>query len=264
MTAGLLMSSGEIFVRTDDDVEVEDDWLSEIAKTFDASDDIGGVTGPTLIPSERLSFRDVFMLSGASKISWPLRVPRAVYDKVFLEGEPKTVGRVFRSGAFSLGSNFKEILNRRELLRVDYLEACNMAVRRRLIDQVGGFDPSYRSIGDWSEMDLSFRVRKLGYKLVFNPRAIVHHMVSRSGIFKQRDRADDRMRNFVHFYFRHIRPDNLDKCVRFGTYLTFLQAYWIYKSMSTGNVRYLGGITGTLRGLSTEMRELTQTSSLRN
>jgi GT2 family glycosyltransferase len=253
MAAGLLMSDGDVFVRTDDDVEAETNWLSEIAETFNASDDIGGVTGPTLIPSERLGLRDVFSFSQASKVSWPLQVPKAVYNQVILEGEPNAIGRVFKSGAFSPGSNFEETVKLEGLLRVDYLEACNMAVRRSLIDEAGGFDPGFRSIGEWSEMDLSFKVRKLGYSLVFNPKVVVHHMVSRSGIFTQRDIAEDRMRNFLRFYFKHIKADTIDKFTRFVIYVAFLQGYWIYKSISAGNWHYLGGLVGAVKGMASNI-----------
>ena len=255
MNAGLRKSRGEIFLRTDDDIVADRNWLSEIAHTFRIGPEIGGVTGPTLIPPERLLSRDAFLLSPQIRNQRLLfRLGSAIYSNILLEGHPDSIGRVFRSGAWSQGSNFQMALKIRDVIEVDYLEACNMAVKKSLVERAGGFDPSFKSIGEWSEMDLSFKIRKLGYKLLFNPKAIVNHMVSRSGVFGQRMFASDGMMNFLLFYFRHMKPNSSDRWMRFLSYLSLLQAYWIYKSVSGRNVRYLGGISGTLKGLASSLR----------
>src|SRR2546428_583305 len=57
MNAGLEKSSGDIVVRTDDDIVASPNWLSEVVDTFEKRADIGGVTGPTIVPSERLGLR---------------------------------------------------------------------------------------------------------------------------------------------------------------------------------------------------------------
>ena len=255
MDVGFRLSHGDIVIRTDDDVIADRQWLSEIVSTFSRSNDIGGVSGPTLIPLERLPQRDVFMLlPDGRKSGWLSRAASSVYVSFFVEGQPHAVGRVFKSGAWSPGSNFPRVLEIRELVEVDYLEACNMAVRRNLIEAAGWLDFTYKSIAEWSEVELSFRIRNLGYRLVFNPRAIVHHMVSRSGVYVQREAASDRMMNLVYFYFTHIGPDTVDKYLRFFSYLAMLQGYWFFKFISTGNKRYLSGIAGTARGLSYNLK----------
>jgi GT2 family glycosyltransferase len=244
------MSRGDIVVRTDDDVVADGQWLSEIVTTFSRSTDIGGVSGPTLIPLERLPQRDVFMfLPDARKNGLLPRIASSVYVSFFLEGEPYAVGRIFKSGAWSPGSNLPKVLELKEPVEVEYLEACNMAIRKNLIKEAGWLDFTYRSIAEWSEVDLSFRIRNLGYRLVFNPRAIVHHMVSRAGVYVQREFASDRMMNLIYFYFTHIGPDTVEKYLRFFSYLGMLQVYWFFKFISTGNRHYLSGIIGTARGL---------------
>src|SRR2546427_4520225 len=250
MNAGLKKSRGEIFLRTDDDIVADKMWLSEIASTFQTGSDVGGVTGPTLIPVERLLNRDAFLLSPQIRSRRLLfRLGSSIYANILLEGQPDSIGRVFKSGAWSQGSNFEFAVKINDLIEVDYLEACNMAVRKSLIERAGGFDPSFKSIGEWSEMDLSFKIRSMGYRLCFNPKAIVNHMVSQSGIFGQRVIASDRMMNFLLFYFRHMKPNSSDGWMRFLSYLSLLQAYWMFKFISGRNLRYLGGLSGTLRGL---------------
>jgi len=256
MNAGLKKSRGEIFLRTDDDIVADKKWLSEIAGTFQLASDIGGVTGPTLIPAERLLSRDAFLLSPQIRSQrFLFRLGSSIYSNILLEGQPNSVGKVFRSGAWSQGSNFQFASKIKDFVEVEYLEACNMAVKKSLIERAGGFDPSFKSIGEWSEMDLSFRIRRMGHRLLFNPKAIVNHMVSRSGVFSQRVIASDRMMNFLLFYFRHMKPNSSDGWMRFLSYLSLLQAYWIFKSVSERNLRYLGGISGTLKGLASSPRQ---------
>jgi len=251
MDVGFRLSTGDIVIRTDDDILADRRWLSEIVSTFDGSDGIGGVSGPTLVPLERLPQRDVFMfLPDARRSGFVSRMASSVYVNFFLEGQPHAVGRIFKSGAWSPGSNLPKILELTGPVDVEYLEACNMAVRRDLMRKAGWLDFTYKSIAEWSEVDLSFRIRKLGYRLVFNPKAIVHHMVSRAGVFVQRDVASDRMMNLIHFYFTHIRPDTVEKYLRFSSYIAMLQIYWFFKFISTRNRHYLSGIIGTVRGLS--------------
>lgn len=250
MNEGLRISRGEIVIRTDDDVIADSNWLWEIVNTFAVSQNVGGVTGPTIIPEDRLQNRDVFTFLrkfADEGLLWELA--RSIYIKIFLEGKPHYVGRVFKSGAWAPGSNFPTSANIKNLVDVDTLEACNMALRKSLIEKVHGFDDTYRTLAEWSEVDLCFRIRKLGYKLIFNPKAVVFHMVSHAGIFIERTHAYDRMVNFIHFYLNHIKPNTLDKALRFGLYLVFLNCYWMYKFARSGNPDYLTGVSGTIAGL---------------
>jgi len=251
MNSGWMAASGDIIIRTDDDIVASSQWLLEIVNIFRFSERVGGVTGPTIIPEDRLEYRDIFTFLRRSKRNSGIlfRLLGEIYAKIFLEGAPYTVGHIFSSGAWAPGSNFPECLALNYPINVDTLEACNMALRRDLIERVGGFDYAYRSLAEWSEPDICFRIKKLGYRLIFNPRAIVYHNVSRSGIFVERTYAYDRMLNFVYFYFRHIRPDRFNKIVRFSLYLVFINGYWIYKCMQSGNTDYLTGVTGTITGI---------------
>ena len=51
--------------------------------------------------------------------------------------------------------------------------AC-LIVRRRVLEDVGGFDPNFFVYGE--EIDLQYRVKKAGWRLVYVPsRGILHH-----------------------------------------------------------------------------------------
>lgn len=135
------------------------------------------------------------------------------------------------------------------LTDVDYLEACHMCFRRKVLEELEGFDYIYEGTGEWNEPDFSFKVRAKGYRLVFNPQAVTYHYISQGGVFRARTNSYERSKNFIFFYMRWIKPDSPEKILRFGANLLFINAYWCYKFLQTGNPDWLKGIPGTLDGL---------------
>jgi len=251
---GWKIATGDIIVRTDDDVIASPQWLQGIADTFNLSEKIGGVTGPTIIPEERKEYRDLFYFEKKlenGNIFW--RLIGKIYFDYFLEGEPFAVSKWFRSGAFSLGSNYPECLKLKEPFEVTHQEACNMATRKDLLERIGGFDETFIGIGEFNEPDVSFKIKNLGYKIFFNPKAVVYHLPSKEGFFKDRPNSYGRVLNFINFYFRHIKPNTLDKFMRFSTYLIFLNAFWTYKFLTTMQINQLSCIPGTIVGLAKNM-----------
>jgi len=57
---------------------------------------------------------------------------------------------------------------------VDYCSGACLLVRRELFEKVGGFDLLYAP-AYYEDTDLAFSVRKLGYRVVYQPRAVVTH-----------------------------------------------------------------------------------------
>jgi glycosyltransferase involved in cell wall biosynthesis len=255
---GWKIANGDIIIRTDDDVIASPEWIQEIVNTFDFPDGVGGVTGPTIIPEERKEYRDLFHFQKKltqGGIFWKLI--GKIYFDYFLEGEPFTVSKWFKSGAFSLGSNYPECLKLTEPIKVTHQEACNMATRKELLEKVGGYDETFIGIGEFNEPDVSFKIRKLGYKIIFNPKARVYHLPSKEGFFKDRPNSYGRILNFINFYFRHIKPNTLDKFVRFFSYLLFLNGFFIYKFITTRQINQLGCIAGTMVGLAKNIFKIT-------
>lgn len=245
---GWRKAKGEIVSWIDDDVVVSKDWAREMIKIFDKNENIGGVSGPTIIDTEALGRRDVFTFFNKKGI---LGMLGNIWNTIFLEGGREKVGRLFKSGAWSPGSNFETSLKLRGLVDVDYLEACNMSVRRKLVSQISGYDYSFKGVAEWCELDVSRKVNNLGYRLVFSSKVRVNHNVSQGGVYKLRTGAKERMENFLRFYFRHIFKPRWDYIWRFSLYLVFLNGYWIFKAVSSRNLDWLGGIVGTITGLKT-------------
>jgi len=55
----------------------------------------------------------------------------------------------------------------------EHIAGCNMAFRRSVLMQLGGFDPVYRAAGD--DVDICWRLQDAGYTIGFSPAAIVWH-----------------------------------------------------------------------------------------
>jgi glycosyltransferase involved in cell wall biosynthesis len=55
----------------------------------------------------------------------------------------------------------------------EHIPGCNMAFRKSCLDAVGGFDPRFRVAGD--DVDLCWKMIERGWRLGFNPAAVVWH-----------------------------------------------------------------------------------------
>jgi GT2 family glycosyltransferase len=63
-----------------------------------------------------------------------------------------------------------------EIGEVDHLIGCNMSWRRELLVKLGGLRDDYPGTEVREETDIALRVKKLGYRLLFQPEAVVTHV----------------------------------------------------------------------------------------
>jgi len=190
---GWRKAKGEVAAWIDDDVTLDKDWAKNLVKIFEENKDVGGVSGPTIVSKELLKNRLVFWWY--NKKSWLAKL----WVKLVLDGKPFTVGKITKIGWWSPGSNFKQCLKLKGLIEVDYLEACNMALRRDLVKKAGGFDLGFKGTSEWCEPDLAIRVKKLGHRLVWSNKVKLEHQVSRSGVFIKRRNWWERIKNYLYF-----------------------------------------------------------------
>lgn len=57
---------------------------------------------------------------------------------------------------------------------VSFLFGMCAAYRKKVLEEVGGFDGLFRISGE--DMDISYRIRKRGYRLSYTPKALVYHL----------------------------------------------------------------------------------------
>jgi GT2 family glycosyltransferase len=197
---GWRKAAGEIVSWIDDDVVVAENWAKNLLQIFEGKQNVGGVTGPTIVPEKRLKNRLVFWWYQAK--GW-LKPFAWLWVKLMLDNQPFAVGKLTKIGWWTPGSNFKTCLSLKGLVEVDYLEACNMSLRRELVKKVGGFDLSYRGTSEWCELDLARRIKNLGFRLVFSRQVRVEHRVSKAGAYLNRRKIGERISNYLKFHLRY-------------------------------------------------------------
>ncbi len=77
---------------------------------------------------------------------------------------------VERAVAASPGSAVEVLLSHN---RAEHVPGCNMAFRKSVLEEIGGFDPVYRTAGD--DVDVCWKLLDRGWQIAFAPAAQVSH-----------------------------------------------------------------------------------------
>lgn len=141
---GLLAARGEVLAFLDDDAFAHPDWLQQLVKPY-ADARVGAVGGRALRGT-------------------PDEATKNAHD----------IGTFKRYGF--LGGNFGADSPRD--LDVFHLAGCNMSFRRDVLADLGGMREDYTGTEVREETDLCLRVGKLGWRVVWTPRAIVDHVAA--------------------------------------------------------------------------------------
>src|SRR5699024_9923716 len=96
---------------------------------------------------------------------------------LYPDGTIQEAGGIIWRGA--LGSNYgrgkpADAYDCNYLKEVDYISGASICIRRELWEILDGFDERYAP-AYFEDSDLAFSIRKLGYRVVYQPRSIVTH-----------------------------------------------------------------------------------------
>ncbi|MFN2556527.1 MAG: glycosyltransferase family 2 protein [Nitriliruptorales bacterium] len=114
---------------------------------------------------------------------------------------------------------------------VDWLSGCALALRREAFVAVGGFDPAYFMFVE--DVDLGYRLRKAGWRMIFTPQAEVVHAVGASTRARRAAMVIEHAKSLDRFYGRayaHGPGRLLRPLVRLGLLL------WIGVTLGWGAV----------------------------
>jgi len=100
----------------------------------------------------------------------------------------------------------------------EHIPGCNMAYRRDLLLEIGGFDEAFRIAGD--DVDLCWRLQEAAHEIAFSPAAQVWH----------------HRRDSVRAYLRQQR--------NYGCAEAVLEAKWPQKYNAVGHIQWHGRIYG--------------------
>ena len=127
---------------------------------------------------------------------------RVVTDGQRIEPGNRRVGRVGWLGGVSGG--FSSTIRQ----EVDTVIGCNMCWRKDVYLKLGGVDEQFTGNALREETDLSLRAKKAGYKIIFEPKAVVdHHRAETGGARKSEGRLQwyfDFFSNETYFFLKHF------------------------------------------------------------
>ncbi len=231
-------TKGNYIAYLADDVELHHDWLKSAIQTFSISDKIVCVGGP-IISTHKQGMHLLYEKANSSKL---LIFISKIYEDVIMEGRLFEPGALAQSGAYSMGASLESSLRYKSPISIDLLTTSAMVVERKILNKLGGFDENFYF--NHADGDLFIRMKQAGYKLIFNPKVIAWHHVrpglSRNVYFVARDTG--------YFIAKDIRPDTLRGCLGFVLNIVYLNAYWIYQALETGDTKNLYGIQAFLIG----------------
>ncbi len=159
------LATGDILFFCDDDSELDEDVLENHLKNY-ADKNIGAVGGRLLQPGERDD---------------AVRLDTNVKCGCFNRWSGKVIGKFY--------STVKG--------PIDHFSGGNCSGRRELLIAAGGYDENFAGNAFFEETDLALRIKKLGYRIIFEPAARVLHLHCEAG----GNRAG-RMKEWV-FWFSH-------------------------------------------------------------
>jgi len=168
---GVKNSRGEILLFLDDDVICDKKLIFAHVANY-ASSKVGAVGGRVLTPGQKI------------------------------EGTKANVGQITFWGKFTDGFSSKV---RQEVMTVI---TCNASWRKKVFEQLGGFDENFTG-PIREDSDLSLRTIKAGYKIIFEPKAVVIHRRVISGGFRK---SEGRLKWYfgffkseTYFFFKYLK-----------------------------------------------------------
>ena len=136
-------AKGKYILFLNNDTQVQKDWLAPLVTLIESSEKIGMVGSKLIYPDGRLQ---------------------------------EAGGILWRDGsAWNFGNRQNPALPQFNYVKqVDYISGAAIMLSRELWERIGGFDehfaPAY-----CEDSDLAFTVRKLGYKVMYQPKSVVVH-----------------------------------------------------------------------------------------
>jgi len=234
---GWKAASGNIIAYLNDDSEPAPNWVERISNTFRGWPDAMAVGGPTIDTTPR----KLETLYHTRPLG--ISIAFALYERVLLRASFQSVGKIGRTGAYSVGTWMPSSLQAGTRV-VDHLTITNVAFKRSILEEMGGFDENFW----YNHIDGDFfrRLRLNGYTQVFDPSIVVSHHVASSGPTRN---SYGISRDSTYFFLKDFAPSSLDDFLSMILQLAFLNGFWIYSAITDKTLKPLRGLQGFFRGV---------------
>lgn len=203
------IAKGKYILFLNPDTSIEEDTLTEMLKFMDKDPNIAVSTCKVELPNEEIDW--------ASHRGFPTPWASFTYFTRLNKLFPKS--KVF--GGYHL-----EYKNLNKPHEIDSPCGAFYLVRKVILNKVGSFDEDYFMYAE--DLDLSYRIKKAGFKIFYNPKAkIIHHKGAASGMHKIKSNTEKKVqikvvRSFYDtmkiFYQKHYDT----KYPKFVKFLVFL------------------------------------------
>ena len=150
-----------------------------------------------------------------------------VGPKIYYSEKPDTIWHAggyvnFLTGKIAhYGIRKKDSEKWNEIREVDFVSGCALLIRNEIFDRLGGFDKSY---GLYSEdVDLCYRVKRMGYKVYYMPEARIWHKISHStGGYINELKVKSKFISNLKFFKKYARKLGFSLIIIF----MFIQGFW--------------------------------------
>ena len=207
----------QYYILLNSDIEVTPGWLEPLISCLDDNPDVASCQ-PKILSYNR---KDHFEYAGAAggfidKYGYPLCRGRVITELEKDNGQYDTPADIF----WSTG-------------------AC-MAVRSDAWKKCGGFDPEF--FAHMEEIDLCWRFKSMGYRVVYNPESEVYHVGGGTLTKENPFKTYLNFRNNLYLLYKNMGPDSfrlilfkrliLDgiAAIRFALYFDFKCAFSVFKA----------------------------------
>jgi GT2 family glycosyltransferase len=119
---------------------------------------------------------------------------------------------------------------------IDWHSGCCIMIRSSLMKSLGGFDPQF--FYHCEEVDLCFRIRLAGYRILFTPDAQITHLGGQSVKRAPKVFAIETHRSFYKYFYKHYGAEGVSKAKL--PILLILARYWVRNTMKYVLVRSEG------------------------
>jgi GT2 family glycosyltransferase len=192
---GINASKADILIFLDDDVIAKKDLINNHLKNY-KDELIGGVVGRVITPGQKIELKNY------------------------------NVGKINFLGSFSDGYS-SDVMQ-----EVDTVIGCNHSWRKSLLKKVGGFDEKFTGNAVREDSDISLRIKKQNYKIIFDPSIeVIHARAETGGSRKNENRVKwyfDFFSNETYFFLKH-RPKFLFPLMIITKYEWFIRSFFGFR-----------------------------------